>query len=315
LKFLLLNLGEILKRYNQSGFKVTITILMKVTGFSFIRNAIKFDYPIVEAISSVLPICDEFVVAVGNSDDGTLQLIQNISPKIKINETIWDDTLREGGRVLAVETDKAFQEISADTDWCFYIQGDEVMHEKYLDVVKNAMERYKDDKNVDGLLFNYLHFYGSYDYVGSSLHWYPHEIRVIKNNKKIYSYRDAQGFRKDDNQKLNVKPIDAYIYHYGWVKDPRAMQQKQETFNKLWHDDAWLDKNVLKADVFDYSQIDALTKFKESHPEVMKERIANLNWKFDHDISRNNLKVKDRLKILVKRLTGITIGYKNYKLV
>ena len=48
---------------------------MKVCGFSFIRNAVKYDYPIVESIRSILPICDKFVVAVGNSEDNTLQLI------------------------------------------------------------------------------------------------------------------------------------------------------------------------------------------------------------------------------------------------
>ena len=137
---------------------------MKVTGFSFIRNAIKFDYPIIEAITSILPICDEFIIAVGNSDDDTLELIKGIgSDKIKIIETTWDDSLREGGRVLAVETDKAFQEISADTDWCFYIQGDECVHEKYLPIIKKAMEENLHTNHIEGLLFNYLHFYGSYD--------------------------------------------------------------------------------------------------------------------------------------------------------
>ncbi|MGD9995023.1 MAG: hypothetical protein AB7S69_17110 [Salinivirgaceae bacterium] len=288
---------------------------MKVTGFSFIRNAIKFDYPVVEAIQSVLPLCDDFVVAVGNSEDETLELIKSISPKIIIVETVWDDSLREGGRVLAVETDKAFQAIDADTDWCFYIQGDEVMHETYLEVVKKAMQEHLNNPRVDGLLFNYLHFYGSYDYVGSASNWYPHEIRVVRNNKNIYSYRDAQGFRKDDNQKLSVKAIDAYIYHYGWVKDPRAMQRKQESFHKLWHSDEWLDKNVAKAEVFDYSHIDALEKFQGSHPQVMHERIAKLNWKFDHDISMNRVSTKDKFKRLVKKLFGITIGYKNYRII
>ena len=102
---------------------------MKVSGFTFIRNGIKYDYPIVEAIKSILPICDEFIVAVGNSEDDTLKLIQNISnEKIKIIETVWDDSQRENGTVLALETDKAFKNISKDTDWCFYIQGDEVIH-------------------------------------------------------------------------------------------------------------------------------------------------------------------------------------------
>ncbi|MBI9068230.1 MAG: hypothetical protein JEZ09_13130 [Salinivirgaceae bacterium] len=289
---------------------------MKVTGFSFIRNGLKFDYPIVEAIKSILPLCDEFVVAVGNSEDETYELINNIDKeKIKIIETVWDDSLREGGKVLADETNKAFQAISDDSDWCFYIQGDEVIHEKYHPAILEGMQKWKDDKNVDGLLFDYSHFYGSYDYVGASLHWYPKEIRVIKNNKSIYSYRDAQGFRKGANQKLNVKPIKAFVYHYGWVKDPRAMQMKQETFNKLWHDDEWMEKNVVKAEEFDYSVIDALELFNGTHPLVMKERIERTNWKFDHDISVNKFSGKDIFKKILRDYFGIYIGYKNYKIV
>ncbi len=288
---------------------------MKVSGFSFIRNAIKYDYPVVEAIKSVLPLCDEFVVAVGNSDDDTLNLIKNIDSRIKIVESIWDDSLREGGRVLALETDKAFKAVSNDSDWCFYIQGDEVIHEDYLPKVSEAMTKWKDNPAVDGLLFKYKHFYGSYDYVGTSLNWYPHEIRVIKNNSEIYSYRDAQGFRKGYNQKLNVKPVEAFIYHYGWVKDPRAMQLKQENFHKLWHNDEWVDQNVIKASEFDYSVIDALEKFTGSHPKVMYERIARLNWKFDHDISMNHTKFKDRIKKMITKMFGIHIGYKNYRII
>jgi hypothetical protein len=123
--------------------------------------------------------------------------------------------------VLAQETDKAFAGVSGDSDWAFYIQGDEVVHEKYLDTIHESMQEYKDDFRVDGLLFKYLHFYGSFDYVGASSKWYKHEIRVIRNDPSIYSYRDAQGFRKGNNEKLVVKPVDAYVYHYGWVKEPK----------------------------------------------------------------------------------------------
>ena len=133
---------------------------MKISGFTFIRNALKYDYPIVEAITSILPICDEFIVAVGKSEDETLQLIKNInSSKIKIVETVWDDNLREGGHLLAAETNKAFKQISKDSDWAFYIQGDEVIHEKYLPVIQQALKDYKEDTRIEGLLFNYLHFY------------------------------------------------------------------------------------------------------------------------------------------------------------
>ncbi len=286
---------------------------MKVAGFTMVRNAVKYDYPVVEAITSVLPLCDEFIVAVGNCEDETLALIEGIgSPKIKIIHTIWDDTLREGGRTFALETDKAFQAVASDADWAFYIQADEVIHEKYHDAIRQAMVKYKDNPSVEGLLFHYKHFYGSYDYVGESWNWYRREIRVVRNDKSIFSYRDAQGFRKKPNEKLRVKLIDAYIYHYGWVRDPRAMVRKQRAFTSYYHDDQWLEENLAKASEFDYSTIDSLELFTDTHPAVMKERIARKNWKFDFDVSKKNYSFKER----VKRFFGFRIGeYKNYKIV
>lgn len=290
---------------------------MKVYGFTFIRNAIQFDYPIVEAIKSILPVCDKVIVAVGNSEDGTLDLIKGIDPeKIIIEETIWDDSLREGGRVLAAETDKALALVPDNVDWAFYIQGDEVVHEKYLPEIKAQMETYKDQKNVDGLLFHYEHFFGSYDYVGASTNWYKREIRIIKPNRKIHSYGDAQGFRKADNQKLNVIPINAYIYHYGWIREPKAQQKKLESFHRLWHDEKWIDENLAKAENFDYeANMTELRLFQGTHPEIMKERIARKNWKFDTDISLHKKKFKDRFKDAMLKYFGWNLSYQNYKIV
>jgi glycosyltransferase involved in cell wall biosynthesis len=289
---------------------------MKVSGFTFIRNAIKLDYPIVEAIRSILPICHEVIVAVGNSDDDTLKLVQNIDPKIKIIETVWDDSLREGGHVLAAETNKAFQAISSDSHWAVYIQGDEVMHEDYHDNIRKAMTDNVHDTNIDGLLFKYRHFYGSYEYIGDAVKWYPKEIRIIKNSPRIYSNNDAQGFKKDNGQKLNVTEVDAYIHHYGWVKNPAAMQRKQEAFHKLWHDDNWVEKNIAKAEEFDYSEVKALWRFEGKHPKVMEKRIADKGWTFDHDISKNSFSKKQRLKKWAQKVTGLPLGEnQNYKIV
>jgi len=290
---------------------------MKVAGFSFVRNALLYDYPVKESILSVLPLCDEFIIAIGKSDDDTLNYIKSFAVnKIKIIETVWDDTLREGGKVLAVETNKAFSEISNDFDWAFYIQADEVVHEKFYSEIIRNMELWKDDKKVDGLLFNYLHFYGSYDYIADSPKWYRNEIRIVRPNDGIFSYKDAQGFRKLNCKHLNVKKIDAYVYHYGWVKKPEIMQQKQQNFHKLWHNDEWVEKKVINKLNFDYSNISALKKFNDSHPKVMLERISNKNWKFDFDISYKNYTIKEKIKIYVEKLTGYRIGeYKNYKIV
>ncbi|MEP7170687.1 MAG: glycosyltransferase family 2 protein [Bacteroidota bacterium] len=289
---------------------------MFISGFTFVRNAIKFDYPVVESITSILDLCDEFIVMVGNSEDKTRDLIQNInSDKIKIFDSTWNDSLREGGRVLSIETDKAFSKISEKADWCFYLQADEVVHEKFLPVIKDAMLNYKPDNCVEGLLFNYKHFYGSYDFVATSRKWYRHEIRIVRNDKNVHSFRDAQGFRKN-NMKLNVKLIDAYIYHYGWVKPPEKQQDKLKNFNKLWHEDKWLKKNIGESNEFDYSKIDSLKKFEGTHPQTMLKRISEKNWKFDFNPDRNNFSVKDRLLSSVEKITGKRIGeYKNYKII
>lgn len=289
---------------------------MKISGFTFVRNAIKYDYPIVEAITSILPLCDEVIVAVGHSEDGTLALIQSIpSEKIKIIETVWNEALRKGGRVLAAETNKALSAVSADSDWAFYIQGDEVIHEQYLPIIKEAMLKYQNDKEVEGLLFNYHHFYGSYDYVADSRQWYRKEIRVIRNDKSIASHRDAQGFRKND-KKLNVKAINAWVYHYGWVKPPTAQQAKQQSFHKLWHDDEWVKQHVKMVDEFDYSKIDSLKTFHGSHPKVMQKRIDKMNWKFSFDPTKRSLSPKHRFLQFIEQNTGWRIGeYKNYTII
>ena len=291
---------------------------MKVTGFSFIRNAVNNDYPVVQAILSILPVCDEFVIAVGDCTDNTLELIEGIgSPKIKIIHTVWDESIREGGRTFAQETDKAYAAISKDTDWAFYIQGDECVHENYLPVVKKAMEENLNNKNVEGLLFKYLHFYGSYDFVASSRRWYRNEVRVLKFDPGVHSYRDAQGFRKN-GRKIKVKPIDAYIYHYGWVQPPTGLGNKVRNFNKFYHEDSWIEENLPENIEFDYGNADRLIRFKGTHPQVMQKRIEVSNWKFQVDPTLIKKKMSLRRRILqkIEDLSQWRIGeYKNYKTV
>lgn len=287
---------------------------MKVLGFTFIRNAIRYDYPIQEAILSILPLCDFVIVAVGQSDDGTRALIEKIAPeKIRILDTVWDDTLREGGKVLAEETNKALAAVEAEqADWAFYIQGDEVVHEQYLPGIRQAMLENLHREEVDGLLFQYQHFYGSYDYIGDSPQWYGHEIRIIKPGRQIYSYKDAQGFRKGNNEKLRVVNIPATLYHYGWVKDPRAMQQKQLNFNKYWHSDEWVAEHVGSEAEFRYSESIPLQQFMGTHPKVMQERILRLNWKFTyHPVAAP---WKDQMKRFLKKWLGLDFSYRNYRL-
>lgn len=287
---------------------------MFVSGFTFIRNALKLDYPIKEAILSILPLCDEVVVAVGNSDDETLTYIKNISSdKIKIIETVWDDTLRKGGVVLALETDKALAAVNPNADWCIYVQGDECYHEKDYQIITKAMETWKDDETVEGLLFNYNHFYGSYDYLADSRRWYRKEIRIIKNNMGVKSWKDAQGFRIN-GRKLSVKSIDADIHHYGWVRPPEFMMAKNVEASKYWHSDDYIQQKFDPEKDFDYTGIDSVKRFDGTHPEVMQERIKRINWKFDRDPEVKKFGFKKRILHFIENKTGWRVGEnKNYK--
>lgn len=291
---------------------------MKISGFTIIKNAIVNDYPVVEAITSILPVVDEMVVLVGDCSDDTRALIAGIqSDKIKIFDSVWDSTIRKGGTVLAIETNKAFQLIDKDSDWAFYIQADEVIHEKYHKAILEGCRKYKDDKRVEGLLFDYLHFYGTYDYTGDSRTWYNHEVRIIRNDKSIQSYKDAQGFRVGE-RKLRVKPIEACVYHYGWVKSPAQMKRKIKETGKLWHEDTEDWKAFLKTeDFFDYnSDFESLQKFTGSHPAVMQSRIDRKDWQIELDTTQKRLSFKDRVLYYFEKLTGIRpFSFKNYTII
>jgi len=301
---------------------------MKVSGFTIIRNAVKYDFPVVESILSMLPLCDEVTVSVGNSEDATLELIKNIqSPKIKIIESTWDDSLCKGGLLLAKETNKAFDEVSTDSDWVIYLQADEVLHENDIPSIKEAMLKWKDNKKVEGLLFEYKHFYGSYSFIEDSRLWYRHEIRILKNDKHIRSFRDAQGFRMyntlqptneellNGGRKLNVKHSGASIYHYGWVKHPLIQQNKRSAFYKLWHEKDSIEKNLKEAVEYDYSIVCALKKMDGTHPSVMLDRVQKQNWKFDFDTNKKNLSLRENIVRFIETKTGWRPGeYKNYKL-
>ena len=288
---------------------------MSICGFGIIRNAIKYDYPIVESIKSALPLVDEFILLVGKSDDDTLELVKTIDSKVKIYESVWDDNLREGGRVLAAETDKALALVPSHYTWALYLQGDEVLHSDDYENIKSACDRWAEDGQCDGLLFKYKHFYGSYDYIATSSRWYRHEIRIIRNNQNIFSFRDAQGFRKKPNQILKVRTANASIYHYGWVKPPEKMQLKQYDFQKLWHPDDWIEERYAPEGSFDYNGIDVLQKFMGTHPPAIEERIQQSNWKFDRDLTVNRYSLKDMFKNFIENTTGWRpVEYKNYRL-
>lgn len=264
---------------------------MKISGFSFVRNGSKLYYPITEAIRSILPICDEYIVAVGkgDEDDTTRDDILAINdPKIKIIDTEWDEQYWKRGAINAVQTDIAKSHCTGD--WCFYLQADEIVHEKYLQTIRDRCEELLDRKEVEGLLFGYVHFWGDYYHYHKSHGWYPYEIRIVRNLPQIHSWQSAQSFRWYDyyesthqekgTRKIRVAKVDAKIYHYGWVRPPRFMQNKRKALDSVHLGRQKAEQEyALQKSEFDYGPLDRLAEFKDTHPKVMHERIKAMDWK------------------------------------
>jgi hypothetical protein len=265
---------------------------MKISGFTFVKNATKLYYPIKEAIESALPLVDEFVVALGNCDDDdrTAEAIASInSNKIRIINTQWDLGKYPRGMENAHQTDIAKNECTGD--WLFYLQADEVVHEKDLPAIRRRCEELLDDKEVEGLLFNYYHFWGDYNHYHKRHSWYAQEVRIVRNDKEIHSWESAQSFRRIPNfdginyrqqegtYKLNVAEVDAAIYHYGWVRPPGLMQRKRKALDTIHKGEKKVEEMYQsKPDEFDYGYMGKADIFTGTHPKIMEDMISRFSW-------------------------------------
>ena len=266
---------------------------MMISGFTMVKNATKLYYPVKQSIESILPLVDEFVVALGDCDDDdeTEQEIKSIkSDKIKIVHTVWDIKKYPNGTENAHQTDIA--KSNCKGKWLFYLQADEVVHEKDLPEIKNICEKYADDDKAEGILFNYYHFWGDYNHIHKSHGWYKKEIRIIKNKAEIHSWKSAQSFRKipdfdgihyrqkEGTYKLKVIKANAHIYHYGWVRPPKLMKKKTRALDTVHKGKKEAERihSSLPED-FHYGDMRKITEFKGSHPKVMQEWIQKFDWK------------------------------------
>lgn len=297
---------------------------MTISGFSYVRNGFDYDVPFLESIQSILPICDEFVVAVGDSTDGTREAIEALgSPKIKIVDTVWDMTMRREGKVFAQQSNTALDNITGD--WAFHIQADEVIHESDLEKVVRAIRENENNSAIDGFLFPFIHFWGDYNHIRTSRRVHSHEIRVFRNDKCIRAYRDSQGFRiysdreayesgLDKGTKLRVKLLDVPVYHYNGVRSPQKLAEKVKTFSSYYLDGK--THEVEQPDAI-LQRVDRVEPFRGTHPEVMKNKVASQDWKFTFDPAKAVWsKPKDKYLQSIEDFLGFRLGgYKNYKLV
>jgi hypothetical protein len=287
--------------------------VVKVSGFTIVRNAIKLDFPVEASIRSILPICDEVVVNVGRSDDETLQLVRSIGdPKIRILETEWDMTRRNS--VLGLETQRAMQ--ACRYPWGVYIQADEVLHERGSDVLAASIQRHDRDPAVEGLLVRYLHFYGGFDSVATHRRWYRREVRAVRLAPEldIRPYQGAQGFRVGPQQrKIRARLTEAEMFHYGWARPSQALREKRELGRTMY---PWRDASENRPLL---AWIPGIKRFTGSHPAVARDWIEARRYDPDRVIAPPEFRwrfLRYYISGAIERVTGVRVfEFRNYTIV
>jgi len=290
---------------------------MKISGFTFLRNGQKLGYPFVASIQSILPIVDEFVIALGPCEDETEKMLRAIGdPKIRIIPTQWNERIRPDYSVkgFVYGQQKTIALYNCTGDWAFYLEADEVIHENDLPKIRGAMEKYLDDGRVEALAFDYLHFYGNPNTIVWSPAWYRSEVRIIRNTIPAWS-SEALYFNVIVDHKKSRYPRAAHtgatVYHYGWVRSEAQMNLKSAAVLKYWESDT--------SRVVDYAQIDpaSLKLFAGTHPKAVQAWLPRAEGLFKADPNHplTSREKKHRRMLKLEELFGVRFNKKHYTLI
>ncbi len=289
---------------------------MKVSGFTFVRNGVRYGYPFAQSIRSALPIVDEFIVALGDSDDGTAEKLREIGdPKVRIVPTQWNDALKPNAAVkgFVYGQQKSIALFNCAGDWAFYLEGDEIVHEKDLPLIRGAMERYLEDPTVESLVFDYLHFYGNGNTVAWSPRWYRCAPRIIRNTIPVWAPKGLFFIVMKDHKRgryPRAAHTGAVIYHYGWVRAEEQAYLKNLSIARHWRG------NVVPVD---YGDIDerSLRPFQGEHPAVIRDWLPKAEGLFQARPGRRPTARdrKHRWMLWLEERLGLELTKKHYRLV
>jgi len=289
---------------------------MKVSGFTFLRSVRKLGYPFVASIRSILPIVDEFVIALGPCDDDTEKLLRGIEDsKIRIIPTQWNERIQSDYSIkgFVYGQQKSIALFNCTGDWAFYLEADEVIHEDDLPKVRAAMERHLNDPRVEALAFDYIHFYGNANTYAWSPGWYRSEVRILRNTIPAWAPKGLF-FVVLESQRKGRYPRAAHtgakIYHYGWLKTLEQLNLRKQAVSKFW-------KNR-PAGPAAYADVDPaiLHRFAGSHPKAVQDWLLPASGTFEIDPNRP-LTSRDKKHRMMLKLEGwfrFTFNKKHYRL-
>ena len=283
---------------------------MKVSGFTFLRNAEISGYPFIESIQSILPIVDEYICVIGSSQDFTKQRVEELnSPKIKILETSWNENMRDRGFVYGQQ--KMISQYNCSGDWAFYLEGDEILHETELPSIYASMEENLTDSEVEALYFDFYHFYGTPNQIGIA--GYRRAPRIIRNSIRTIAPDGLFWIVLDKNKKgryPKARHARGSIYHYGHCRNLQKMNTKLSQVGKYW--------GSSHKPLMSYGDIDLaeLRRFSGSHPKIMKKWIdteAEQHFEQNELYKPSQRDIRNRVKFWIEDFFKIEISKKHYR--
>ena len=237
---------------------------MKVSGFTFLRNAVANGFPFEESITSILPIVDEFICVVGDGDDDTLERVYAIeSPKIRVIQSQWNESMHDRGFVYGQQ--KMLAQYNCSGDWAFYLEGDEVLHEDDMFHIRKTMEDNLSNLEVEALYFDFFHFYGTPKQIGIS--GYRKAPRIIRNSIRSIAPDGLFWIVMEKNKRgryPKAKHANGRIYHYGHCRSVEKMNKKLMQVGKYWGASHEAFQGYGSIDVAE------LRPFDGDHPKVME---------------------------------------------
>lgn len=244
-----------------------------LSGFVCVRNAVKFDYCVEEAVKSLIPVCDEVVISYGGvygeEDDGTLEIVKGLVKMDSRVRAVWYDWPNPERNIHWWTTwlNHARERLLYDT--MLGLDSDEVLDPAGYNQIR-AMT-----STGCSALFHRLNFWKDPQHLAPENRVCGTQVARL-GPTSAWMCSDEPFPAVNPNIRTKAEPFPSLrIFHYGFLRKPDAFVKKADAIQNMFFGstDARLAEQVAKGqrwDERDYFDGESLRKFDGQHPEVAR---------------------------------------------